>query len=262
MIQKKIWLMGGIGNNLFQIFLGYILEKKNYRIHYVSNLTKKNWVTKFLGWTIHDNTYRFFLKNDQIIESSNLLVLLGMISKKTGFNIFNVKYVKVINTSGFEKANNFFGYFQDKLFLKKHEEEFHDFCSSIHRIILSNNPLQAGKTVVHFRGGDSLWAKENLGYYLAIKKRIKYLDMVEIISDDLDAAKIFFGKSKNYKFSQSTSPLTDFQTIVLASNIYCAPSTFSWWAAHCALNAKVIAPKFLEETIGYYICENNITLLE
>lgn len=253
--------MGGVGNNLFQIFFGYILQKNGYKILFVNNLTKLNWVTKFLSWTIHEDTYKHFIESKKIIESNNFKVFLGLISKKTDSNIFNVKYIKEIKSQNYSKTNDYFGYYQNKLFLEQHIEEFHDFCSNIYKLIISNNHQTAAETVVHFRGGDSSWARQNLNYYLEIKRRIQNIDNVLIISDDLISAKNFFGKSENFKFKKSPTPFEDFRTIVLASNIYCAPSTFSWWAAHCAINSKVVAPKFLENSIGYYISDDNLILL-
>lgn len=262
MKKKKIWLMGGIGNNLFQMFFGYVLERSNHKIYYVENLTQSSWVTKFLRWKIHDNTYKFFLNNNKLIRSSNFIVFLGLISKKINSIFFKVLYFQEKNTENFVNADNYFGYYQNKLLLQKYDEEFKDFCSKIYSHLLLENFKASMKTVVHFRGGDSLWAKQNASYYLSVKKRIKKIENVLIISDDIDAAKNYFGESKNLIFRQSPSPLDDFRTLVLASNIYCAPSTFSWWAAHCATNAKVVAPKFLEDSIGYYICDENLTLLE
>ena len=210
MKKKKIWLMGGIGNNLFQIFFGYILEKSNNKVYYVENLTKSNWITKFLGWTIHDDTFKFFLDDNKIIQSSNFTILLGLISKKINTNFLKVLYFNEINSENLYKANNYFGYYQSKFFLEKYEEEFKDFCSKVYINLLSKNFKGSAKTVVHFRGGDSLWAKQHAGYYLGVKKRIEKIENVLIISDDIDAAKNYFGEPINFTFRRSPSPLRRF----------------------------------------------------
>jgi len=42
--------------------------------------------------------------------------------------------------------------------------------------------------------------------------------------------------------------------MVNASKLYCAPSTFSWWAAHSmAEGSHVFFPKILEKKLGIYM---------
>mgnify|MGYP001971546569 CR=1 FL=1 len=55
--KKNIWLMGGFGNVLFQILAFNVLSKNNNSIFFVNVLTKKNTITKFIGWTIHESLY-------------------------------------------------------------------------------------------------------------------------------------------------------------------------------------------------------------
>ena len=51
----KIYLAGGFGNNLFQLYLVNLLRKKGVSVDLFSNLTEKNIITSLLGWTIHEN---------------------------------------------------------------------------------------------------------------------------------------------------------------------------------------------------------------
>ena len=54
----KLYLSGGFGNILFQLFYGKILEE-NYIVQYVDYLTKKNLITSLAGWTIHKNIFHY-----------------------------------------------------------------------------------------------------------------------------------------------------------------------------------------------------------
>lgn len=254
--------MGGIGNNLFQIFFGHILEKQGYYCIYINSLVKKNLITKLLGWKIHQDVYSFFLSHNQKTNYNLFPLIFGLLSKKFNRSVIKAKYVKDISELNIEADSHYFGYFQDKFFLRSHQKDFLVFCKSINQLVLRNENKDSSETVIHFRGGDSLWAKQNLSYYQSVKEIIKNLAEVLIVTDDLFGAKQFFGKSKNLKFIKSSLPIDDFKILLTAKNLYCAPSTFSWWAAHCANDANIIAPEFLDETIGFYLPKKNLTLLK
>ena len=63
--KKNIWLMGGFGNVLFQILAFNVLSKNNNSTFFANVLTKKNTITKFIGWTIHESLY------DNLIDVKN-----------------------------------------------------------------------------------------------------------------------------------------------------------------------------------------------
>ena len=63
--MKNIWLMGGLGNVLFQILAFNIISKTSEKVFYVKTLTEKNHITKFLGWTIHQNLYNNLIEKKQ-----------------------------------------------------------------------------------------------------------------------------------------------------------------------------------------------------
>ena len=59
-------------------------------------------------------------------------------------------------------------------------------------------------------------------------------DKVLIVTDSPKDAKEFFATLKNVEISESISDLHDFATLLSSEKLYCAPSTFSWWAARIA----------------------------
>ena len=47
-----------------------------------------------------------------------------------------------------------------------------------------------------------------------------------------------------------------------AKKIYCAPSTFSWWAAHSLdENSEIIIPNLFKEKLGIYIKSKKVTII-
>ena len=90
--MKKIWLMGGFGNVLFQILAFNVISKNNDQVFYVKILTEKNLITKFLGWTIHERLYEDLINKYKIHEigllKSSIIILISFLSKK--FNRFEM----------------------------------------------------------------------------------------------------------------------------------------------------------------------------
>ena len=82
---------------------------------YLLTIDKLN-CNKIFKLTIHEDTYKHFAESKKIIESNNFKVFLGLISKKMNSNIFNVKYIKETKSQNYSKTNDYFGYYQNKLF--------------------------------------------------------------------------------------------------------------------------------------------------
>ena len=54
--------MGGLGNNLSQLFLAFKLESSGYKVEINDFLCNKNLVTKFLRWSVHDQSVKEIYK--------------------------------------------------------------------------------------------------------------------------------------------------------------------------------------------------------
>ncbi len=61
-IKKTVWFIGGFGNNLFQLLLVERFYNLGYDVKVVSVLTKKNIITRILGWTIFTETVSGLIK--------------------------------------------------------------------------------------------------------------------------------------------------------------------------------------------------------
>lgn len=255
--MKKIWLMGGLGNVLFQILAFRIIEAKtNSSAKYITYLTEKNIITKAIKWSIHDQLYKNFIPEDKIKKVSFwgaiCPIILGMFSKLTGkYFSFASFYIKQLSIDTHSISENVFGYFQDKPFLKNHTVELLELGREIREKyeIIDNE-----KTIVHYRKGDSGWAVTNDDYYIEVKKMLcESGEEVIVVTDSPTDAAQFFEDIPNVEISNSKSAMEDFIIMLSAKKLFCAPSTFSWWAAHTLPHScEVIAPQFLDDLLGFY----------
>lgn len=257
---KYIWLMGGFGNVLFQVLARNVLTKIGYKILFVDTLTKKNPITKIGKWTVHQNLYSEIIPQ-QDIRSCNMVystfsVALAMLSKATKRSFPFSTFYRGDSDTRKHLSKNLFGYFQEKKFLERHQDELQKMGDLLRRSYRLSN---SADVVVHFRKGDSGWIDE--GYYNTIKERVSQeKGKVIIVTDSPANAKSFFSGIEQCEIIRSPNALDDFSILLSAKKLYCAPSTFSWWAAHALdQHSKAIFPKFLEKRLGIYTkCEAEI----
>lgn len=261
----KIWLMGGLGNIFFQMFAHKIIKNKTQKeVKFITILTERNIITKAIKWSIHQNVYTQFIASKDIVKESYfnafIFILIGFISKLTGFffsyaSFYNDKLILERNPL----SKNVFGYFQEKEFLKNNKDELIEFGKEIReKMNITNNNL----SVVHFRLGDSSWAFSNKKYYEKVKAILMQTnEKVFVVTDSYHLAKDFFQELSNVEVVNSASALNDFKLMLQAKTLYCAPSTFSWWAAHTLPeDCRVVVPSFLNELLGFYV-ECNIEII-
>jgi len=255
--------MGGFGNVLFQILAFKIAKNNNISLKYIDVLTKKNIITKLLGWKIHERLYDDFINQNDIykvnIYKVFFILIIAIISK-----IFTIKSSLVVFYNDKNKflppyANNIFGYFQDKEFLEKNKEELLKLGREIRKKYIKNESY----IVVHYRYGDSVWAKEHELYYQEVRKLVKEeKETVMIATDSPKDALEFFRECNNIELTKVKNAFDDFKYMISAHKLYCAPSTFSWWAAHSlSPDSKIIIPEFFEINLGIYINKKNVIII-
>jgi hypothetical protein len=258
---KKIWLMGGFGNVLFQVLL-YRVIKSKYNVRYIDILTKKNILTILLNWKIHEISFSDFIPKNRIKKINSLtgftIIFIAMISKifkaENGFST----YYDADNKIGQLFSENIFGYFQYKSFLEDNKKEIIRLGSDIRKKYKSNKSY----TVVHFRLGDSKRAKKMISYYEEVRKMIlESNEEILIATDSPKEAEIFFKNCPNVRLSGAKNALEDFKYMVNSKRLYCAPSTFSWWALHSLDNdSSAVIPEFFKDDLGVYINEDRVTI--
>ncbi len=256
--MKNLWLMGGFGNVLFQILAFNVIRNKGYKdIFYVSILTEKNLLTKLIRWRVHQRLYDDLIDKYQI-KKVNLLcavfaLFFGFLSKIFKFySPFSTFYIRDRTLDTENLSTNIFGYFQEKDFLATHMSEIHSLCLFIKEKYTLHVTYDI---VVHYRKGDSDWAILYKEYYESVKQLLKKeTKQICVVTDSYDDAKKFFSDIENIEIMNSRNAIDDFRIMVSSRKLYCAPSTFSWWAAHTLdENSEIIAPKFLEEDLGMYV---------
>lgn len=262
MNQKySIYLKGGFGNVLFQLIYYFSLVDKGYSPLLIDSLTNKNILTKFLGWKIHDKAYSHMFGESELmikkqpIYKTLIIMALGKLSKKFKKPICSVYFFSEVSNNDMylNSSSYIFGYFQSKIFLEQNKNSIKKIVKKLNKSYLSKKE-EDQYIAIHYRYGDSIWARKNEEYYKLVKKNITNKNRVIILTDSKDRAKVFF---EDLVVSSlvilSNSPLVDFSYMVSAKELYCAPSTFSWWAAQCLSKTKsVYLPPFFENKLGFY----------
>ena len=261
-LDKKtvnIWFLGGFGNILFQILASRVIEKNGKKIKFINFLTQKNFLTKAIGWTIHQPLYNELVSKNHIVKTNllfaGLISSIGLISKtfKIKFKIATFYNEDIRINQPY--AKNIFGYFQNKSFLEENKDEILTLGRDIRKLYGS----KSSNVIVHFRSGDSNWAKTYQKYYSNVRKMIQQDSKVVIVTDSPINAKLFFSNNNNIKIRSSKNALDDFKILLSAKKLYCAPSTFSWWAAHSLdRDVQVVVPFMFRKFMGVYLQKNNI----
>ena len=256
--------MGGFGNVLFQILAFSVFSKNNNSIFFVNVLTKKNTITKFIGWTIHENLYDDLIDGKKIqamgFFKSLIIIMTGFISKKLNLKFKLSTFYSSSLKIDEKLCKNIFGYFQYNEFLKKNQDELFQFGNKLR---LKYALKQKHPIVVHYRKGDSVIALKNSYYYDEIKKMLNEEVLpILIVTDSPKDAKHFFSEMQNTSILSSKNALEDFKHLISTKKLYCAPSTFSWWAAHSlSSDSEVIIPKFFQQNSGIFVKSNKLTII-
>ena len=245
---------------LFQLVHYLALKNQGHNPVFIDTLTKENVITKLLGWKIHDQIYLDVFKDlgvvvkKQSILKTALIVVFGKISQRLKTPVCSIYFFsESFKDSYLTTSKYLFGYFQSKRYLESNQKEIQQIAKSLQKRYLSNKH-RAPYVAVHYRYGDSVWAKEYEDYYTAVKQNIQKNKDVIVLTDSKDRAKEFFKglKVRSLKVMSNT-PILDFSYMLEAQELYCAPSTFSWWASQTKSNKeRVFLPYFLKNKLGFF----------
>jgi hypothetical protein len=263
-MNKVIWIQGGFGNVLFQLIPGIYLSEKstverNKSVVLSTYLTKESFISLLLGWKIHDKEYEYFLSKSSfqfdLLKINNLCafkhIIFGLLSKKINKPFLgNVFFRRKIDGNQFYSNDHYFGYYQNKSFLQNHEKELEKIFNEL-RIVYYKTSNRV-ECAVHFRYGDSIWARQNFEYYNLVKEHLKKRECkITIVTDSKNEAADFFKELTNCKIV-SRDVTQDFSILLSAKILYTAPSTFSWWAGNASISNEIYMPKKLKSKIGSY----------
>lgn len=248
------FIMGGLGNQMFQIFATISLAIQNGHKFYFSNIETiklPNSIERHTYWNTFFSRLRFFIKE----ESQEKIAERSKIIKEKGFHYQPI----VLDGISYEDNIMLFGYFQSYKYFK-------DTYNTIYKIMwidnMRNEVLKKSgfdetfcdNTIsIHFRFGDYLKLTKvyEILDYKYYKKALKYLNnhigeskkmRILIFCDDQECEnfkelnkKLRSDFENKYSFSIAASNLDDWEQMLLMSSCkynIVANSTFSWWGAY------------------------------
>jgi hypothetical protein len=227
MKKKRLYLMGGIGNILFQIDHGIRNSENGEEIEFVTNFINSKFYSKFFNWTFHQNdlhNYNFNINlNFRNLSLITVLVDLFFLwsNKKRLFKSSVVSWESSVLT----KVN--FGYFQ---YPRKIQNR---------NLLISSSIVTIEYPVLHLRLGDSPSLKEDVESQIRLLKSLKFSKYIVITNDSIQANDLL--KNQGIEFEiQSNCQAIDFYILSNCKIIIIPQSTFSWMAAYENTNLEKI----------------------
>lgn len=235
-------LMGGLGNQMFQIAAAYSYGKK-WNLNAKFDL--KNCYTPLQGNPSIKYADNFFEKLEKFEHNEQVF------GKTYRYNENNEKYKEI---PFFDGNIILQGYFQNQKYFLGLDEDVKNIFSfseeSNSKVIEFLSKLDKDKpnTSIHIRRGDylkfpSIHPILDLSYYKEAIKHFNNSNFI-IVSDDISWCKENF-KDDNIFYSPFTNEIDDLNLLKNCNNNIIANSTFSWWGAFLNKNEnkKVISPK-------------------
>jgi len=235
-----VYLMGGFGNQLFQLCFANNLKRKghevavdtsNYNFPDNSEISKREIVIPIKEFGFENNNNKVFNFYSNLSKYRKNSFKNYKISRFKKFNDVNYREDKL------GKYNFFVGYWQD-IKLISENKDFLIQCLSKNKSINEglNNKPKISETLLHVRRGDYLIMKEELKidyYKKAIEKASKQITGFEfnIFTDDIDWVKKhkIFNSAKNINYSSNSKKdtINTFSEMLKHNNFIISNSTFS-----------------------------------
>lgn len=238
-------LMGGLGNQLFQIFA---------TISYSLNNNKKFLFERELlnGITVRKTYWDTFLKELKVFTESKINISKNHIEKN--FNYSEIPY--------YSESIKLSGYFQSAKYFNKHQNKIYEMIKlNDYKKLIKNkcNDLEGNTISLHFRIGDYIKLQNihpilDLVYY---EKSLEYIinqtkiDNFNILyfceekdnNKILEKIRILKKKFINLNFKKVSDKYEDWEQLIIMSltnhNII-ANSSFSWWGSYLNANKDKI----------------------
>lgn len=247
----KVFLMGGAGNEFFQLARAHYLSKLGFQASLVDLRGTKKMFYRLIGFTYHkpwleikDVADHLDLEISKPSFQEYLILAVIFFLRKLGFSHgFNRS---IIDDNGNISLRNLLlkfdiGYFQSKSHIGAASiEAVADAIITTLKITHQENTQQI---IVHVRGGDvadknkisDQDAKAIVNY--CIKKNIK----LSCVSNDSKYSRSKFSGLDYDVMSKGLSAMDDFISLSGAKKMYVSNSTFAFWAAICARQLSTIS---------------------
>lgn len=239
--KHTVWLMGGLGNQLFQIQFGlWLARESQYPVIFNRTLTNSNFFTKTLRWSIHDNILDKVVVTDDLLFSHTGNPFAILSAKLSLFNKFSRFYGSNFLEEDF--CENIFGYFQ---------------CAIFNELVCDENLINIRRPnswsddlVMHLRGGDINDMGGALKYYNEVLYDLPSSEIRIVTDTQRLLKKVRSDFPKHVFIDVSSSASIDFLRLAGARKVILAPSTFSWWAARLGKADLCYAPSTLIKLLG------------
>ena len=236
-----IYLIGGFGNNLFQINKGFDLSQKGYNVKYNDYFVKDNFFSRLLGWSVHKNDFSQELFSRINIDSSFRIIDLFYL-----IYFFILKKLFNINIQSFDWEPDTrvqVGYWQDsfvinKSFLNLFKSSYFNYDGSVPKLCCSQWFLEfKDYLVLHARLGDFSESIQLPYQYYAdcilesnIKNVMVVTDTPQFISY-LTTYLCEIGWKGSVINCPGNSVYEDFMYLANSSHLVMSNSTFCYWAS-------------------------------
>jgi hypothetical protein len=235
-------LMGGLGNQLFQV-AATLAYSKDHNINPVFPVHPKQSVSRTVAYKtsfFHELTFNSAHYNDTTTQTEK-----------------SFKYVPLLAPTASGKPLKLSGYFQSEKYFEKHKNYILNtialplkFQETIKKkyVDITSHPLTVS---IHVRRGDYLRLQhvhyiQPIEYYERAIKQFNPKSLFVIFSDDIEWCKTqnVFNDISNKVYISGELDYNDLYLMSLCKHNIIANSTFSWWGAYLNLNRKkkVIAP--------------------
>lgn len=237
--KVSVNLVGGIGNNLFQIACAYA-----YSLKYNKQLILINKKTGIVHNSLE--TYK-----DNILSKINFEQNLD-VSKFTVYNEPFFHYQEIPFIEGDVLLN---GYFQSEKYFKDYKNEIVELFSFSENVIEKikekyKNELEREICSIHVRRGDYLnypnhHPVQSINYYMRAIRKMPDDSLFLIFSDDIDWCKENFPNIEDkFIFIENNTDYEDLCLVSMCKNNILANSSFSCWGnfLNRNVNNMVFAP--------------------
>lgn len=254
-MKRKVILLGGTGNVLFQIMKLQSICGNNYE---VCDFFIKPFVRQLFRHTDHSNDYRRLVKigakSDFFLPLLILDIFICKIFNVTFFSVFDLNFVKTKRVP-FLFDWFYFGYFQEKVDVKG--------------VYDNKNVLNVGggainEVLIHIRGGDfspsgDVFTNRLEGDYYKkaicrLKEEYKVEENYMVVTNDIQFSKEISGYlNVKFQISNSKDALEDFLLMNCSKVLICSNSTFSLMAAltNSELELLILPSFFKEKFYGF-----------
>lgn len=236
----RIWLMGGLGNQLFQVNYGeWLREEHQIEVSYCNYLCESNLVTKYTKWSIHPFVLQKLL--DLEVHKHPVFSLSFILAIKASINSISMFYG--LDTIPKKPSRNCFGYFQCRDFLANYPH-------TLRPLLKRGSEPNTESVVMHYRTGDINNRSAADDYYHRVLSDLKPSKIRLVSNSQKDANDLSLHHKKHDFLVHPGSLIEDFVEMSSALHLICAPSTLSWWAARLGGCMEITMPDSLFSQLG------------